>query len=93
VTSTATFLLTTKLFFPHTCSCPRLYHSSMASDTLKVNGTRPGNVRHPTAPGSMMNAHFANVGEDAGKEAYEHGVQVIDEDKVFKCVLPQRSVS
>jgi hypothetical protein len=31
----------------------------------------------------MMNAHFANVGEDAGKEAYEHGVQVIDEDKVF----------
>ncbi|KAF3050663.1 Dynamin-like GTPase that mediates homotypic ER fusion [Didymella keratinophila] len=55
----------------------------MASDTLKVNGTRPGNVRHPTAPGSMMNAHFANVGEDAGKEAYEHGVQVIDEDKVF----------
>ncbi|KAF3041500.1 Dynamin-like GTPase that mediates homotypic ER fusion [Didymella heteroderae] len=55
----------------------------MASDTLKVNGTRPGNVRHPTAPGMMMNAHFANVGEDAGKEAYEHGVQVIDEDKVF----------
>ena len=34
----------------------------------------------------MMNAHFANVGDDAGKEAYEHGVQVIDEDKVFKCV-------
>ncbi|KAG9201837.1 Dynamin-like GTPase that mediates homotypic ER fusion [Epicoccum nigrum] len=55
----------------------------MASDLLKVNGTRPGNVRHPTAPGMMMNAHFANVGEDASKEAYEHGVQVIDEDKVF----------
>jgi hypothetical protein len=34
-----------------------------------------------------MNAHFANVGEDAS-EAYEHGVQVIDEDKVFKCVHP-----
>ena len=84
MTSTATFLLTTKLFFPHTCSCPRLYHSIMASDNLKVNGSRPGNVRHPTAPGMMMNAHFANVGEDASKEAYEHGVQVIDEDKVFK---------
>ncbi|KAF1926671.1 GTP-binding protein Sey1 [Didymella exigua CBS 183.55] len=56
----------------------------MASDTLKVNnGTRPGNVRHPTAPGMMMNAHFANVGEDGGKDGYEHGVQVIDEDKVF----------
>ncbi|KZM25165.1 Dynamin-like GTPase that mediates homotypic ER fusion [Ascochyta rabiei] len=55
----------------------------MASDALKVNGSRPGNVRHPTAPGMMMNAHFANVGEDADKEAYEHGVQVVDEDKVF----------
>lgn len=88
MTSTATFLLTTKLFFPDTCSCPRLRQSSMASDLLKVNGTRPGNVRHPTAPGMMMNAHFANVGEDASKEAYEHGVQVIDEDKVFKCVPP-----
>lgn len=56
----------------------------MASYSLKVNGTRPSNVRHPTAPGMMMNSHFANVGEDADKEAYEHGVQVIDEDKVFK---------
>ncbi|KAJ4992805.1 Protein sey1 [Stagonosporopsis vannaccii] len=55
----------------------------MASDSLKVNGTRPGNVRHPTAPGMMMNAHFANVGDDASNQAYEHGVQVIDEDKVF----------
>ncbi|KAJ8110161.1 hypothetical protein OPT61_g6920 [Boeremia exigua] len=65
----------------------------MTSDSLKVNGTRPGNVRHPTAPGMMMNAHFANVGEDAGQEAYEHGVQVIDEDKVFKCVPPGSNVS
>ena len=53
--------------------------------TLKVNGgSRPGNVRHPTAPGAMMNSHFASVGEDASKEAYEHGIQVIDEDKNFK---------
>jgi hypothetical protein len=57
----------------------------MASDHLAVNGqTRPGTVRHPTAPGSMMNAHFAGVNEDASKEAYEHGIQVVDEDKVFK---------
>ncbi|KAH6642772.1 RHD3/Sey1 [Boeremia exigua] len=61
----------------------------MASDTLKVNGTRPSNVRHPTAPGMMMNAHFANVGEDAGKEAYSHGVQVVDEDKVFNTNVGQ----
>lgn len=54
---------------------------------LEVNGlTRPGAVRHPTAPGNMMNSHFAGVGEDAPNEAYEHGIQVIDEDKVFKYV-------
>tara|TARA_R110002003_G_scaffold214_9_gene16078 strand:- start:10705 stop:10851 length:147 start_codon:yes stop_codon:yes gene_type:complete len=34
----------------------------------------------------MMNSHFAGVGEDASKKAYEHGIQVIDEDKVFKYV-------
>ena len=38
----------------------------------------------------MMNAHFAGVGENAPTEAYEHGIQVIDEDKMFKYVfLPQ----
>jgi hypothetical protein len=48
----------------------------MASEHLTVNGqSRPGNVRHPTAPGMMMNSHFAGVGEDAPKEAYEHGIQ------------------
>lgn len=34
----------------------------------------------------MMNSHFAGVGENASKEAYENGIQVIDEDKVFKYV-------
>ena len=59
----------------------------MAADSLQVNGqNRPGNVRHPTAPSIIMNSHFAGVGEDAPEEAYEHGIQVIDEDKVFKCV-------
>ncbi|KAH7112155.1 RHD3/Sey1 [Dendryphion nanum] len=55
----------------------------MAS-SLQVNGNgRPSNVKHPSAPSLMMNAHFASVGEDASKEAYEHGIQVIDEDKLF----------
>ena len=35
----------------------------------------------------MMNAHFAGVGENVSKEAYEHGIQVIDEDKIFKYVF------
>jgi hypothetical protein len=35
----------------------------------------------------MMNAHFAGVGENAPTEAYEHGIQVIDEDKMFKYVV------
>ncbi|PSN67816.1 root hair defective 3 GTP-binding protein [Corynespora cassiicola Philippines] len=59
----------------------------MAS-SLQVNGSsRPSNVKHPSAPSLMMNAHFAAVGEDAGKEAYEHGIQVIDEDKIFNANL------
>lgn len=62
--------------------------------TLKVNGNgRPSNVKHPSAPSLMMNAHFASVGEDASKEAYEHGIQVIDEDKDFKyafCIFAVR---
>ena len=58
----------------------------MAS-SLQPNGNgRPNNVKHPSAPSLMMNAHFASVGEDASKEAYEHGIQVIDEDKIFKSV-------
>jgi hypothetical protein len=33
-----------------------------------------------------MNGHFASVGGDAQTEDhYEHGIQVIDEDKEFKC--------
>jgi hypothetical protein len=59
----------------------------MADENLKVNGQqRPSNVKHPSAPSLMMNAHFVGVGENADKQAYEHGIQVIDEDKVFKYV-------
>lgn len=67
---------------------PPGHRETMAEQLLKVNGqARPGNIRHPTAPSMMMNSHFAGVGENAPKEAYEHGIQVIDEDKVFKYVL------
>lgn len=53
----------------------------------QVNGRRPSNVKHPSAPSLMMNAHFASVGEHASQEVYEHGIQVVDEDKVFKYAL------
>jgi hypothetical protein len=59
----------------------------MADQHLSVNGqTRPGTIRHPTAPSMMMNSHFAGVGDNVDKEAYGHGIQVVDEDKVFKYV-------
>ena len=31
-----------------------------------------------------MNGHFASVGEAPSEEQYEHGIQVIDEEKEFK---------
>jgi protein SEY1 len=41
--------------------------------------------RFPTAPSIMtMNGHFAGVGDAPTKEQYEHGIQVIDEEKEFK---------
>lgn len=40
------------------------------------------------APSAMdTNGHFAAVGSANDKTAYEHGVQVIDENKEFKYVL------
>ena len=35
-----------------------------------------------------MNGHFAAVGDDgpAAQQQYEHGIQVIDDEKAFKCV-------
>lgn len=38
---------------------------------------------------SGMNGHFAGVGEQATKEQFEHGIQVIDENKTFNSSLPQ----
>ena len=34
-----------------------------------------------------MNGHFASVGNGPSAN-YENGIQVIDEDKSFKCVSP-----
>jgi hypothetical protein len=33
-----------------------------------------------------MNGHFAAVGDEPAAKQYEHGIQVIDEDKAFKFV-------
>lgn len=35
-----------------------------------------------------MNNHFAAVGEEPKPEEFDHGIQVIDEDKSFSCVSP-----
>jgi len=34
-----------------------------------------------------MNGHFAAVGKRPTAQEYEHGIQVIDEDKSFKFVI------
>ena len=34
-----------------------------------------------------MNGHFAAVGDGPAAQQYEHGIQVIDEDKTFKFVI------
>ena len=94
VTSTqATYPLAKfNLFFPYHVpraanAWPAATYSNMADTHLSANGqSRPGTVRHPTAPSMMMNSHFAGVGDNVDKEAYGHGIQVVDEEKVFKYV-------
>ena len=50
---------------------------------------RTGSHRHPTAPTIMtVNGHFAGVGEKPTPEEFEHGVQIIDSEKVFNENLP-----
>jgi hypothetical protein len=63
----------------------------MASSTLSPpqspvgSSLRPAAVnRSLTAPDKMaVNGHFASVGQN-GTANFEHGVQVIDEEKDFK---------
>jgi hypothetical protein len=63
----------------------------MASSTLappvSPAKTRPGGIgRALTAPHTMaVNGHFASAGQNGGAN-FEHGIQVIDEDKEFKFV-------
>ncbi|KAF2146110.1 uncharacterized protein K452DRAFT_219861 [Aplosporella prunicola CBS 121167] len=42
-----------------------------------------------SSPSVVMNGHFASVGEKSSAEQYEHGVQVIDENKEFNPTLSQ----
>lgn len=53
------------------------------------SSSRPGaGNRQATAP-ALMNGHFAAVGDAPSPKDFEHGVQVIDEDKNFNPHLPQ----
>lgn len=58
----------------------------MSSPAQDGREHRPSvNNRHPTAPSVLqVNGHFATVGGAPSKEQYEHGIQVINEDKEFK---------
>ncbi|KAG9238287.1 RHD3/Sey1 [Amylocarpus encephaloides] len=63
--------------WPATMSSPTEQHAS-------TNGHRPSATSRYTAPSVMsMNGHFASVGNAPTKEQYEHGIQVIDEEKLF----------
>ena len=66
--------------------------SSTLSPPVPPAKPRPGGIgRALTAPEKMaVNGHFASAGQD-GQGNFEHGIQVIDEDKEFKFVLFQRS--
>lgn len=51
-----------------------------------MNGRPSVSSRHPTAPSVMtVNGHFVPAtADDASAQQYEHGIQVIDEDKEFR---------
>ena len=58
----------------------------MSSPEVDGKERRPSaNNRHPTAPSVMLvNGHSAGGGEPTTKEQYDHGIQVVDENKEFK---------
>jgi hypothetical protein len=72
--------------------------SSVSSQSSALSPGRRGTVnRSLTAPDKMnANGHFASVGQN-GKADFEHGIQVIDEDKEFKYaankVIPRAKVA
>lgn len=53
----------------------------------------PGLARNPTAPPVMANGHFAAIGDNNDAASYEHGVQVIDENKEFKYAHPRQQLA
>ncbi|KAK4990731.1 Dynamin-like GTPase that mediates homotypic ER fusion [Elasticomyces elasticus] len=60
--------------------------------TLQVNGSRRpiSPQKHPSAPSVLtnMNGHFASMGKNGTEDNYEHGIQLIDEDKNYNDNLP-----
>ena len=62
--------------------------SPVSSHSSTLTPGRRGTVsRSLTAPDKMgVNGHFASVGQN-GKADFEHGIQIIDEDKEFKYVM------
>lgn len=66
--------------------------ASPVSSSSSLNPPRrPSLAQSLSTPGKIMNGHFASVGEAASREQYENGIQIIDEDKVFKYVLSSLS--
>ncbi|EME48037.1 hypothetical protein DOTSEDRAFT_69837 [Dothistroma septosporum NZE10] len=67
----------------------------MAATLLQQpNGTgstpRPNTgARQSTAPSIIMNGHFGGTGDHVDDADFEHGVQIIDEDKTFNPNLPK----
>jgi hypothetical protein len=58
---------------------------STGSNRSTMSERRPSALeRSPTAPSVLSNGHFASIGGDGDTASYEHGVQVIDENKEFK---------
>ncbi|RMY42063.1 hypothetical protein D0865_12125 [Hortaea werneckii] len=62
----------------------------MAASHTNGGSHRPSTtIRSPTAPSVLtMNGHLAGSGKDLKPEDFEHGVQIIDQDKQFNQNLP-----
>jgi protein SEY1 len=63
-------------------------NATNGSTTANGTGRRPTLSQSFSTPGKIMNGHFAAVGEAGSKERYEHGIQVINEEKEFNDQLP-----
>ncbi|CAK3853102.1 probable SEY1 [Lecanosticta acicola] len=61
----------------------------MAAASQTNGDTRPATARQATAPSVIMNGHFGGSGENLPAKDFEHGIQIIDQDKIFNANLPQ----